>query len=100
MCIGFEAVHTPEQALSKSSKESLGRHRCELLRTHLPRATSGTSYRNEFQCFCLFLPLQWGSTMDLCGLLGQASPRDAPARCPQVYPEVEKDIQGSYRLQA
>lgn len=30
MCLGFEAVQTPEQPLSKSSKESLGRHRCEL----------------------------------------------------------------------
>lgn len=37
--------------------------------------------------------------MDLCGLLGQAFPRGTPARCSQVYLKVEKDIQGSYRLQ-
>lgn len=111
MCIGFEAVQTSEQPLSKSSKESLGRYRCEHQPTgpepkdpppegHLWNFLQEDS---EFECFCLFhcfchsVREYHGS---LCGFLGQASHRDAPARCPQVHPEVEKDIQGSYRLLA
>lgn len=68
MCIGFEAVQTSEQPLSKSSKESLGRYRCELQPTgpepkdpppegHLWNFLQEDS---KFECSCLFLPFSEG----------------------------------------
>lgn len=68
------------------------------LRTHLPNFLQEDSDSlSASACLCHFSEgVPWISV----GSWDKPLPGMLPARCPQLHPEVEKDIQGSYRLQA